>query len=883
MSAHERSTAVVFGRLQSRELRLAAARNRTAGLQVMTIEQVACRLAGGFQKAIEDEALRKALQTALPQTQLGELDAIKLLPGMVDACVGTLRKVWTARIDLAPADNHPRLASLAALEAAVLALLPPSMKRPGELVDAALARLQHAPAVLGTVTVHGMTELEPCWRPLLAELAKVTKVTWNAGARSSPGWLDGVGIEVATTAPTAPQVSSVSAASALHEAVEAMRWARALIASGTAQPGEIAIASTSPSEFDDHFLALRADANLALHFVHGTKLTASRDGQAAAALADILLRGLSQRRFRRFEPLARGTGGPFAEFPANWLKLLPADAPLSSSQSWQKLLASLKPEDWPGGADFTAQFKATVELLQQGPSGAEAAGAALLRGRALGIWKKALAAGPAASLDLTLQGMREDDGLEACECVAWMPAAHLAASPRPFVRLIGLNSSRWPRRASEDRLLSDHIVPRQQLEPLPVSEADRRDFETILRTTAAQVTLSHSRRDSEGRLMGLSSLLQGHPEATYLRRHSRAEHAFSETDRLAARPEEFAATSQAVSADQCWRDWWQPGVTAHDGRVRAGHPVVLAALNRRQSASSLSLLLRNPLGFIWSYGMRLRMPNLSEEPLVLDGLAFGNLVHAVLDAALQDTVRQQAAGAAANLQAAVAAGVAQVRARWEALEPIPPEFIWNRTLNEVATFAQYAIESTHQHAQGWTSYSEVAFGGSEPKSAAPLPWNAAQEVLVPGTEFRIGGYIDRLDVHAGENRAVVTDYKTGKVPSREFVLNGGSELQRCLYAFAVKALLGDATTVEPSLLYLRGQHQMRMEEPETALGALQGFLAAARTNLNAGYALPGIAAADRFDDLAFALPANAAASYCKRKSAAVRTAMGNATQIWESQ
>src|SRR3546814_1571858 len=56
-----------------------------------------------------------------------------------------------------------------------------------------------------------------------------------------------------------------------------------------------------PANYDDHFLALRADANLDLHFVHGVKVTATREGQAAAALADILVRGLSQTRMRRSE------------------------------------------------------------------------------------------------------------------------------------------------------------------------------------------------------------------------------------------------------------------------------------------------------------------------------------------------------------------------------------------------------------------------------------------------------------------------------------------------------------------------------------------------------------------------------------------------------
>ena len=180
MSVPARQTAVVFGRHQSRELRLGAARERRTGLQVMTIEQLACRLARGFAQPMEDEALRRALQEALPVKELGELNGIKLLPGMVDACVDTLRKVWTSRTDLATG-THPRLASLAKLEHAVLDRLPVAMKRPGELVDAALTHVKHAPAVLGTVELRGMTELEPCWRPLLQALATVTEVRSLAG------------------------------------------------------------------------------------------------------------------------------------------------------------------------------------------------------------------------------------------------------------------------------------------------------------------------------------------------------------------------------------------------------------------------------------------------------------------------------------------------------------------------------------------------------------------------------------------------------------------------------------------------------------------------------------------------------------------------------
>ena len=45
-----------------RELRLDAARERRHGLQVMTFEQLAARLAGGLARPVEDDALREAIK-----------------------------------------------------------------------------------------------------------------------------------------------------------------------------------------------------------------------------------------------------------------------------------------------------------------------------------------------------------------------------------------------------------------------------------------------------------------------------------------------------------------------------------------------------------------------------------------------------------------------------------------------------------------------------------------------------------------------------------------------------------------------------------------------------------------------------------------------------
>ncbi len=878
-----RSTLIVHGRNAMREARLAAARDGHHGLQIMTFEQAAVRLAGGFVRLIDDEALRETIQSVMPATNMGELEGIKGLPGMVGAATDTLHKVWRAGIDLsARAGDDPRIDAVAKLEAAILASLPAGMLRPCDIVAAASARIAYAAAVLGPIRISSITELAPCWRPLVHLLAANVSVRWEAGPRAVPAWLSGE-TEVEASGPTAPTITVVSAATAYHEAVEAMRWARGLLASGVA-PSDIAIATASPADHDDHFFALRADANIEMHFVHGVRTVTTRDGQAAAALADILVRGISQTRLRRLASLCRDSR-PFVSLPDGWLRVLPTDAPLSTQAAWDRLLGRLGAADWPDAVDHTQELRDVVGILAGGTSEAQAIGEALLTGRARTIWRKALLAGPAASIDATLESLRQDDGLEASVSVAWMPASALAASPRAHVRLVGLNSSRWPRAISEDRLIPDHVILTSELDPLPVALADRRDFETVLATTGAQVVISRARRDSEGRLLGRSPLLAGLDDETYLRRNAVPAHAFSESDRLTARPGEFSGVPQAASALGCWYHWRQEAVTAHDGLVRADHPVLVEALGRVQSASSLKTLLRSPLGFVWQYAFGWNEPQSSDEPLVLDALQTGNLVHAVLDRTLHEleAVGGLAAAEPGAVSTAVAAAAAAVAAEWESRQPVPPHAIWERTLDDARRLSSAALTYGDAPAPGTQSYGEVPFGGSEPRSEAAIPWNAETPVVIPGTGFAIRGYIDRLDVAAGGGSALVRDYKTGKAPRDAIRLKGGAELQRCLYAFAVRQLLGDGVEITASLLYPREPIDLRLDDPGGTLDELTGYLQAARASLAAGAALPGPDTGGDYDDLAFALPANAGATYCKRKKTAVAERLGDATLVWEAE
>lgn len=886
MAAGHRQTIITQGRLAARALRLEAARNGRLGVQILAIEQVAARLAGGFTQPLDDDTLLGTLQAVLPDINLGELDKIRMLPGMAGAAADTLRKAWRAGIDLqARAEDHPRLASLARLEAAVVARLPKAMLCPPDLARAAMQHIELAPRVFGTIECVGMADVAPCWRPLLLALAARLELCWRAGPRPVPEWLGLPAAQVVTEPAQTPSVSAFNAATAQHEAIEAMRWARELLASGRARPEEIAIAAVSPADYDDYFLSLRADANLDIHFVHGVSVLASREGQTAAALADILVRGLSQVRMRRLARLCAGGKGLLGGLPSGWTRLLPADAPMTSDVAWSRWLARQATQDWPDEQDHEPMLAKALLLLGQGVQVAHEAGEALLESRGLAIWRRALLAGPAAAIDVTLGTLKQDDGLEACASVAWMPAASLSAAPRRFVRLLGLNSSRWPRGVSEDRLLSDHIVPSAELDPTPAGAIDRRDFAIILATTQDEVVLSRARRDAEGRLLGRSPLLHGLPEEIYLRRNGAAAHAFSETDRLLSRPAEFAELPQARSAIQGWLDWHTPTLTPHDGVVRANHPVIAAALGRTQSASSLSRLLRNPLSFIWQYAFGWRAPQSGREPIVLDALSFGNLVHRVLDRAVQalEGGGSLAAASPAAINAAVATAVQEAAAQWEVEAPVPPAVIWRRTLDEARTLASLALRHRDVRLADASAYGEVPFGGAEPKPGShAAPWDATAPVEIPDTGFRIKGYIDRIDIARDGRRIAVTDYKTGRAVEDDARLRGGKELQRCLYAFAVKALLGDDVEIHASLLFPREGVNLPLADPGQTLDDLAGYLRIARRSLLEGALLAGPDAGGSYDDLRFALPANASATYLRRKIEASTVRLGAAVQVWDA-
>ena len=575
-----------------------------------------------------------------------------------------------------------------------------------------------------------------------------------------------------------------------------------------------------------------------------------------------------------------------ADLPPDWPRVLPTDAPLATVERWEQAFAQATPSDWPDGVDRSGLVLDILRILEKGPEAAREAGEKLLPKLPLKLWERALEEGPAAALPVTLTHLRVDDKLEPASHPIWTSAISLAAAPRPFVRLLALNAGRWPRRISEDRLIPDHIIAIKDLDPLPVADGDRRDFATII-ASAKHATISFSRRDVEGRLLGRSPLI-GDIKEIYLSRGRIPDHAASESDRLLARPSEFRNTPIARSGLGSWQDWYRPEITAHDGLVGRTHPRLQKVFRQAMSATSLKLLLRDPIRFVWRYALGWRQPEESEEPLTLDALAFGILVHEILQTAVSTLEVNGGFGKAKPqaIEKAVGDAVGAVASRWESEQPVPPPIIWRNALDSTREVSARALTYRLDPMPNQKSWTEIPFGMPDRKARNDLPWDPSRPVEIPKTGIIIQGQIDRLDLSGDNRRARVIDYKTGRLNNKmaDVVVKGGSELQRCLYAFAVRTLLGREIDVEASLLYPRApegeQALFPLDDVDAALDLLAGAIAIARTNVENGLALPGIDAGDDYNDFAFALPANA--GYLARKCPFVEQLMGDATKIWEA-
>jgi hypothetical protein len=387
-----RRTVIVEGPLALNMRRITAAREAEAGVQIMSLPQLAARLAGGFTRPARSEDLDPAIQSALDAGGFTELESIRSLPGMTRSVAWTLTRLWDADYMLADRVHETaRLRDLMSIEARVRARLPTGILSPPNLRNAALQRVSFAPAVLGSVELDRVVRVAPIWRPLLTALGRLVRVSWRNLGSSDVSWFAGELVSDPHSAPASAE--TVSCASPRAEAVEALRWVRELIASGGARPEQIAVCAAATKDWDDHMLVLAADAGLPLHFSHGVPALASREGQACAALADILLNGLSQERVRRLFSHAPSHSRALAKLPATWAQGLRPSAALFEFEQWRRALdeAHARRAD---GVDVRPLVISVLEVLAKGVAAADASGGLLLGRAAEAFWVEALRRAP---------------------------------------------------------------------------------------------------------------------------------------------------------------------------------------------------------------------------------------------------------------------------------------------------------------------------------------------------------------------------------------------------------------------------------------------------------------------------------------------------------
>ena len=177
--------------------------------------------------------------------------------------------------------------------------------------------------------------------------------------------------------------------------------------------------------------------------------------------------------------------------------------------------------------------------------------------------------------------------------------------------------------------------------------------------------------------------------------------------------------------------------------MRANHPLIVASLNRRQSATSLTKLLRDPLGYLWTYGFRWQEPGETEEPLQLDSLAIGGILHATLECAVSDLELAKPGGFRNADESSIADAVGKaldaVARKWERTRPVPPPVIWERKLHDIRILAVTALGYREESLPGQRSWAEIPFGGdlsvedlTEDRRAL-LPWDPTTPVVIPET------------------------------------------------------------------------------------------------------------------------------------------------------
>jgi RecB family exonuclease len=166
------------------------------------------------------------------------------------------------------------------------------------------------------------------------------------------------------------------------------------------------------------------------------------------------------------------------------------------------------------------------------------------------------------------------------------------------------------------------------------------------------------------------------------------------------------------------------------------------------------------------------------------------------------------------------------------------------------------------------------------------PWDASVTIPISEAGLIYGGRIDRIDIRASSDGAQITDYKSVRPPpkNQRIALGQGRELQRVLYAMAVRKLLPDVRTIVARLIYLADDpatFELRGDELDRAIIDATAYLVSAVEILRSGRLAPRWEKDAHYDDMRLALPADRE-SYLRRKTVEFRAANQTLSKLWNA-
>ena len=179
------------------------------------------------------------------------------------------------------------------------------------------------------------------------------------------------------------------------------------------------------------------------------------------------------------------------------------------------------------------------------------------------------------------------------------------------------------------------------------------------------------------------------------------------------------------------------------------------------------------------------------------------------------------AGDCARLWTDAATEVAHALAKGAGYTSQP--LIWERVHStEVRTLGTKALAFRDERLAGARAYGEVAVRRPRPQTPTPtMPWDTEETVLIPGTGFRIRGYLDRLDISAdGPRRAAFSTTRRAGRPRRTSHrpsmavgnCNGASTPLPSRQCWA-----RDVTIKRIAFLRARGEENLPLADPDATL------------------------------------------------------------------